>query len=121
MSDLSEFESRLRQALVPLEPPADLEGRLEDRLASLVELAADELEGWELSAMGDPRRWAPTITAAAVGGSAAVGLVLVRTQRRRHRRRAASGNLVELAGNTVADLGREAVRLVDEARRLRRR
>src|SRR5689334_18340882 len=103
MSDVTEFEARLRQAFAPVEPPAELELRLEERLTALVDLATDELEGWELKAMRDPRTWAPTITAAAVGGTAAVGLVLVRTQRRRDKRIAASSNVVELAGHTVAD------------------
>ncbi len=117
MSEMTDFEVRLRQAFAPVEPPEELEARLEARLTLLVDLATEELEGWELSAMRDPRRWAPTIAAAAVGGSAAVGLVLVRTQRRRHKRHAASNNVVELAGSTVADFGREAGKLVDEARR----
>lgn len=119
MSDA--FETRLRQALAPIEPPAELEARLEERLSTLYALAADELEGWELSTMRDPRRWAPTIAAAAVGGGAAVGLVVVRTQRHRHKRRAISHNVVELAQHTVADLGREAGRLVDEVKRARGR
>jgi len=114
---VAEFETLLREALAPIEPPAELEARLEARLTTLVEAAADELEGWELAAMRDPRRWAPTIAAAGVGGAAAVGLVLVRTQRRRHRRRATSGNVLELAGHTVRDFAREAGRLVDEGRR----
>src|ERR687886_685449 len=52
-----DFEARLRQALAPVEPPADLEPRLEMTLGSLVEMAADELEAWELKAMKDPRNW----------------------------------------------------------------
>ena len=67
--------------------------------------------------MRDPRRWGPTIAAATVGGTAAVGLVLVRTQRRRHKRRAASDNVLELAENTVRDLAREAGKIIDEGRR----
>src|SRR5688500_2594279 len=55
MSDTWEFEARLRQALAPVDPPADLELRLQTTLGSIVELAADELEGWELRAMKDPR------------------------------------------------------------------
>jgi hypothetical protein len=44
-----EFEAALRRALAPIDPPAELEARLEMTLGSLVELAADELETWELS------------------------------------------------------------------------
>jgi hypothetical protein len=113
----AEFESLLRQALQPVEPPEDLEARLEDNLRTLAVAAAEELEGWELKAMRDPRNWVPTVTAAAVGSAAAVGLVLVRTQRRRHKRRDAAGNVMELAGSTVRDLAREAGKVIDEAQK----
>jgi hypothetical protein len=114
---LTDFEILLREAFAPIEPPEDLEARLEERLSTLVEAAAEELEGWELAAMKDPRNWAPTITAVGVGGAAAVGLVLVRTQRRRHKRREQSDSVLELAENTVRDLAREANKLIDEGRR----
>jgi hypothetical protein len=107
----------LREAFAPIEPPAELEARLEERLTTLVEAAADELENWELAAMRDPRNWMPTIAAVGVGGAAAVGLVLVRTQRRRHKRAAAADNVLELAEHTVRDLAREANKLIDEGRR----
>ena len=42
------------------------------------------------------------------------GLVLVRTQRKRHKRRAASDNVLELAEHTVRDLAHEAGKLIDE-------
>ncbi len=121
MSDrAAEFENLLRQALAPIEPPADLEERLEDRLSTLAIAAAEELEGWELKAMRDPRTWIPTVSAAAVGGAAAVGLVLVRTQRKRHKRRAASSDPLDLAERTLRDIAHEAGKLIDEAgRRLR--
>ena len=114
---MNDFELLLREALAPIDPPAELEARVEERLTELVEAAVGELEDWELGAMADPRNWIPTVTAAGVGSAAAVGLVLVRTQRRRHRRRAASDNVIELAGNTVRDLAREAGKLIDEGRR----
>ena len=114
---MTDFETLLREALSPIEPPAELEARLEDRLTTLVDAAVDELEGWELAVMRDPRNWIPTAAAAGVGSAAAVGLVLVRTQRRRHKRRAASGNVLELAQHTVRDLAREASKLVVEGRR----
>src|SRR4051812_14232304 len=98
MSDrVADFETRLREALAPIEPPADLEERLEERVSTLAIAAAEELEGWELKSMRDPRKWLPTVTAATVGGAAAVGLVLMRTQRKRHNRRDAAGNVLELA------------------------
>jgi hypothetical protein len=114
---LTDFELLLREAFAPVEPPEELEARLEARLTTLVEAAADELEGWELAVMKDPRNWMPTIAAAGVGGAAAIGLVLVRTQRRRHKRRAISDNVLELAENTVRDLAHEANKLIDEGRR----
>ena len=114
---MTDFEILLREAFAPIEPPDDLEARLEERLTTLVDAAVEELEGWELATMRDPRRWVPTIAAAGVGGAAAVGLVLVRTQRKRHKRRAASDNVLELAEHTVRDLAREANKIIDEGRR----
>jgi hypothetical protein len=119
VAELSDIESLLRQALAPVEPPADLEERLEARFSEALELAAEELDSWELSAMRDPRNWHRPVVAAGVGGAAAVGLVLVRTQRKRHHRRAHADNLAELAEHTVRDLFREAGRLLDDAQRRR--
>ena len=116
----ADFEALLRQALAPVEPPAELEERLERRLTSLLEMAAEELEAWELSAIRDPRNWPGiprTVMVAGVGGAAAVGLVLVRTQRRRHKRRAAAADPLDLAGRTVRDLVHEANRMAADARR----
>ena len=113
----SGIEARLAQALAPVEPPQELAEQLESAFGSLVEAAAEELEGWELKAMRDPRTWIPTVSAAAVGGAAAVGLVLVRTQRKRHKRRDDAGNVFELAEHTVRDLAREAGKVIDEAQR----
>ncbi len=76
------LESLLRRALAPVEPPADLTGRLEDALTTITELAAEELEGWELSAMRDPRNWVRPAAALVVGGTAGLALVLLRARRR---------------------------------------
>ena len=111
------FESLLREAFQPIEPREDLEERLEQRFTEIALSAVDDLQGWELAAMRDPRTWLPTATAAGVGGVAAIGLVLVRTQRRRHKRRAVSDNMLELAEHTVRDLGREAGKVIDQARK----
>ena len=54
---VADFESLLRQALVPIDPPAELEARLEETLGSLVGMAAEELDSWELSAVKDPKNW----------------------------------------------------------------
>ena len=114
-----DLEALLRQALAPIEPPIELERRLESTLDSLVEAAADELESWELSAMRDPRNWpgqaVRPAAAVVVGSAAAVGLVALRTQRKRHKRRAASANVLDLAERTLRDAMSEAGRLTDRA------
>ena len=112
------IEARLRQALAPVVPPEELAVRLESNLASLVGLAADELEAWELSAMRDPRNWHRTIRPAAavlVGSGAAVGLVVLRTRRKRHKRRAQAHSVLDLAERTVRDVAREALRVLAAA------
>ena len=114
----SDLEAALRRALAPVDPPVELQERVEQTLDSLVELAADELEGWELAGLRDPRNWPRAAigpaAAVVVGGGAAAGLVLLRTQRRRHKRRAASRGMLDLAGRTARDVAREALRVFDE-------
>ena len=115
MSDqFADFESLLKRALSPVEPSKELEARLEGTLGSLVGMAAEELEAWEMAAMRDPRNWVRPVAAAAVGSGAAVGLVLVRTQRRRHKRRKDADGPVDLLGRTLRDLAREARRVADD-------
>ena len=115
MSDqFADFELMLKRALAPVEPPKELEARLELTLGSLVDMAAEELEAWEMAAMRDPRNWVRPVAAAAVGSGAAVGLVLVRTQRRRHKRRKEAHSAVDLVSRTFRDLAREARRVADD-------
>src|ERR671917_1718293 len=121
MSDQSwDFETRLREALAPVDPPADLEPRLEMTLGSLVEMAAEELEAWELKAMRDPRNWPRAAlgpaAAVVVGTGAAAGLVLLRTRGRRHKRRAAAHGALDLAERTLRDAAREAMRVFHDLR-----
>jgi hypothetical protein len=78
----SNLEGLLRRALAPVEPPDDLPRRLEDTLTSLTELAAEELDAWELSAMRDPRNWVRPAAALVVGGTAGLALVVLRARRR---------------------------------------
>ncbi len=100
------FERLLREALAPVEPPADLADRLESTLTSITELAAEELEAWELSAMRDPRNWARPAAALVVGGAAGTALVLLRAHRRANAR--GSG---PAAGLTIAqDAAERALR-----------
>jgi hypothetical protein len=108
---LSNFEGLLHEALTPVEPPEDLVGRLEGALTSLTEIAVEELESWELSAMRDPRNWARPAAAVVVGGSAGVALMLLRA---RHRGRSAGGarGARSAAERAVRDLRNEARRLL---------
>src|SRR5918992_2821435 len=114
MSEYADFESLLKRALSPVEPSKELEARMEATLGSLIDMAAEELEAWELSTMRDPRNWVRPVAAAAVGSGAAVGLVLVRTQRRRHKRRKEAHSAVDLFSRTLRDLAREARRVADD-------
>ena len=79
---LPNFELLLREALAPVEPPADLVERVESALQAITEMAADELEAWELSAMRDPRNWVRPAAALVLGGTAGTALVLLRARRR---------------------------------------
>jgi hypothetical protein len=89
---LPKFELLLREALAPVEPPADLVERVESALLAITEMAADELEAWELSAMRDPRNWVRPAAALVVGGAAGSALVLLRARRRaRDSQRGAAG------------------------------
>jgi hypothetical protein len=118
MSDqIADIESMLRRALAPVDPPKELEARLESTLGTLVGMAAEELEAWELSSIRDPRNWtrlARPVAAVTIGSTAAVGLVIVRTQRKRHKRRREASNALDLFGRTVRDLAREAKRVADD-------
>jgi hypothetical protein len=110
---LPNFEGLLREALAPVEPPEDLVRRLESTLTSITELAADELEAWELSAMRDPRNWVRPAAALVVGGGAGVALVLLRARQREHSSSGFSGAR-DAAGRTVRDLGRETRKLLGD-------
>jgi hypothetical protein len=105
-----DFEALLRKALRPVDPPEALHQRLERTLVSLTELAADELEAWELSSMRDPRNWARPAAAAIIGAGAGTALVLLRVRQRQ--RRARSRGVVDLAERTVRELADEARRLL---------
>ena len=109
----TDFEALLRQALAPVEPPADLGVRMEHTLAELTELAQEELDAWELGAMRDPRNWVRPVAAAAVGATAGTALVVVRVTRSRRKRRAASHDVLDLAERTLRDLGKEARRVFE--------
>jgi hypothetical protein len=107
-----DFEGLLRRALVPVEPPEDLAERLETTLTSLTEMAAEELDAWELSAMRDPRNWVRPVAAAAIGTAAGAGLVVLRVRSHRRHHRAQAANEVEFAQRMVKAAGDEVRRLL---------
>jgi hypothetical protein len=111
-SGAHDFEALLREALSPVEPPDDLALRLESTLVSLTELAQEELDSWELSAMRDPRNWVRPVAAVVVGAGAGSALVLLRVRNRHRARRAQSANLTDLAERTIADIAAEARRIL---------
>jgi hypothetical protein len=111
---LPNLEGLLREALAPVEPPADLVERLEGTLTSITEMAADELEAWELSAMRDPRNWARPAAAVVVGTTAGAALVLLRARRRTHSSSGAVDGAREAAERVVRDIGRETRRLLGD-------
>jgi hypothetical protein len=107
-----DVEALLREALAPVEPPADLAQRLELTLVNLTELAQEELEAWELSAMGDPRNWVRPAAAAVVGATAGSALVALRVRSRHRSRKQQSANVWELAERTLQDVRDEARRIL---------
>jgi hypothetical protein len=113
-SGTTDFEALLREALTPVEPPADMAQRLELTLVNLTELAQDELESWELSAMRDPRNWVRPAAAVVVGASAGTALVLLRVRSRHRTRRQQSSNLIDLAERTLKDVAEEARRILPD-------
>ena len=115
-----DLEALLRRALAPVEPPADLSERLERNLTEITELAVEELESWELSAVRDPRNW-PRLGRPAVaivaGSAAGVGLVLLRARRRASQQRSGARN----TASQLAEAAERALREVfDDARRANR-
>ena len=106
-----DFEALLRRALAPVEPPADLAVRLESTLQDITEMAADELESWELGAMRDPRNWARPVAAVVVGSAAGTALVLLRARRRAAQRRNQSG-VLDAAERALREVFSEARHLV---------
>jgi hypothetical protein len=111
-SGTADFEALLREALSPVDPPADLAQRMELTLVNLTELAQDELESWEMSAMRDPRNWVRPAAAALVGATAGTALVALRVRGRHRARKQQSSGLLELAERTLRDIREEARRVL---------
>ena len=110
----SDVEALLREALAPVDPPATLATNLEATLAGWTELAQDELEGWELAAMRDPRNWVRPAAAIAVTATAGTALVLLRVRARHRSRTDRSSSLREFAGRTIHDLAEETRRILPD-------
>jgi hypothetical protein len=108
------FEGLLREALAPVEPPERLAERLESTLTSITEMAADELEAWELSAMRDPRNWVRPAAALVVGGAAGTALVLLRARRRAQVSPGSVSQARDNAERALRDLSRETRKLLGE-------
>ena len=107
----ADIEGLLRQAFRPVEPPDSLSTRLEATLQELTDLAAEELESWELSSMRDPRNWVRPVAAVAIGTAAGAGLVIIRV-RTQHRRQKKHVHGLELAGRTMRSAADEVKRLI---------
>src|SRR3954449_1035614 len=114
MSDpmTADIEGLLRQAFAPVEPPESLATRLESTLQELSDLAAEELDSWELSSMRDPRNWVRPVAAVAIGTAAGAGLVVLRV-RSHHRKTKRQVHGFELAERTLRSAADEVRRLVD--------
>lgn len=108
----TDFEALLREALSPVDPPADLAARMEMTLVSLTELAQEELETWELSTMRDPRNWVRPVAATVIGASAGTALVVLRVRGRHRTRRQQSSGVFDLARRTLQDFAEEARRVL---------
>jgi hypothetical protein len=107
----ADIESLLRQAFAPVDPPETLATRLESTLQELTELAAEELESWELSSMRDPRNWVRPVVAVAVGTAAGAGLVVLRV-RSQHRKQRKHVQGAELAQRTLRAAADEVKRVI---------
>lgn len=108
-----DIEHLLKRALAPVEPPADLNLRLESTLAELTELAQDELEAWELGAMRDPRNWVRPVAAAAIGTTAGAALVLLRVRQQHRKRAAKASGPIDLAERTLHAVADETRKILD--------
>jgi hypothetical protein len=106
-----DIEQMLRLALTPVEPPEDLRTRVESTLQELTDAAVDELDGWELGAMGDPRNWVRPVVATAVGATAGTALVILRVRQQRKRNAAAAHGPLDLAHRTLRAAVGEARKL----------
>jgi hypothetical protein len=111
-TDAYDVEALLRRAFTPVEPPERLSAQLETTLQTLTDAAVDELEGWELRAMKDPRNWVRPVAAAAVGASAGTALVVLRVRAQQQKKRQQSRNPAVQARKTADAVAAEARKLL---------
>jgi hypothetical protein len=107
----ADFETMLRLALHPVDPPDSLKTRVESTLQEITDAAIDELESWELGAMRDPRNWVRPLVAGAAGATAGTALVILRVRAQRKKRAAASSSPLDLVARTVRAAAGEARKL----------
>ena len=107
-------EALLREALAPVEPRSteELLDELQVRLVDWTEPAQGALEGWELSAMRNPRNWVRPAAALAMTASAGSALVVLRVRQSHGSRVAASEGLANLASRTLADVVEETRKIL---------
>jgi hypothetical protein len=110
----ADVEALLKQALAPVDPPEDFMVQFESALTDISQAAQDELAAWELEAMTDPRNWVRPVVAVTAGGLAGAGLVVLRVQATRRRRRSQSQDPLDYAVRTVRALGAETKRLLGD-------
>jgi hypothetical protein len=113
MAEAINVELLLYRALAPVEPPEALVAQLAATLQNITDLAAEELEGWELAAMRDPRNWVRPAAALVLGTAAGGALVLLRArQRQRDKPPGSIGELRDRAAETAHDFADEARKLL---------
>ena len=81
---------------------------------NLTELAHEELESWELSAMRDPRNWVRPAAAAVVTALAGTALVSCGSAVASAPARSSPDTLRELAERTLTDIAEEARRILPD-------
>jgi hypothetical protein len=107
----ADFETMLRLALHPVDPPESLKMRVESTLQEITDAAVDELESWEIGAMRDPRNWVRPLVAGTVGATAGTALVILRVRAQRKKHAAASRNPLDRINRTVRAAAGEARKL----------
>ncbi|MGK2936307.1 MAG: hypothetical protein ACSLFR_00655 [Solirubrobacteraceae bacterium] len=111
-TDAFDVEALLSRAFAPVDPPERLSLRLETTLQTLTDAAVDELEGWELRAMRDPRNWVRPVVATAVGASAGTALVVLRVRASQKKKKQQSRNPAVQARKTADAVASEARKLL---------